>query len=63
MAQCKDLPIYRDCGKLLNQLLPLTQSFPRFYKHTLGGRMVDLCLDMLSLLYRINSSRNKPDSL
>lgn len=51
MAQCEDLPIYRDCvGKII-------------YKHTLGGRMVDLCLDMLSLLYRINSSRNKPDSL
>ncbi|WP_273160115.1 hypothetical protein [Bacteroides fluxus] len=46
MASSEDLPLYRDTLRLLNLLIPLSQGFPRFYKYSLGTRMVDVCLDM-----------------
>ena len=39
---------------LLNTLLVLTQEFPRFYRYSMGSRMVDMTLDMLSLIYKAN---------
>lgn len=59
MALSEELYIYKDTYYLLNMLLPLTQSFPRFYRYGLGSRMVDLNLDMLSLIYKANSSYEK----
>lgn len=64
MALSEDLPLYRDTYRLLNDLLRIVEnSFPRFYRYTVGNRMVDLNLDMLSLIYRTNSSREKAEPL
>ena len=46
MALTEELPIYRATYRLLNLLIRATQDFPRFYKYSLGTRMVDVCLDM-----------------
>lgn len=59
MALSEDLPLHRDTYRLLNNLLVLTQEFPRFFRYSIGNRMVDLNLDMLSLIYRANSSYEK----
>lgn len=59
MALSEDLPLYRDTYRLLNNLLVLTQDFPRFFRYSMGSRMVDLTLDMLSLIYKANSSYEK----
>ncbi|WP_044269423.1 four helix bundle protein, partial [Bacteroides timonensis] len=59
MALSEDLPLYRDTYRLLNLLIPLTQGFPRFFRYGLGSRMVELNLDMLSLIYKANSSYEK----
>ena len=59
MALSEDLPLYRDSLRLLNQLIPLTQGFPRFFRYGIGSRMVDLNLDMLSLIYKANSNYEK----
>ena len=59
MALSEDLPLYRDTYRLLNNLLVLTQEFPRFFRYSMGSRMVDLTLDMLSLIYKANSSYEK----
>ena len=56
MALSEELPLYRDTYRLLNNLLILTQDFPRFFRYSMGSRMVDLTLDMLSLIYKANSS-------
>ena len=48
--------------RLLNlpeTVLILTQDFPRFFRYSMGSRMVDLTLDMLSLIYKANSSYEK----
>lgn len=55
MALTEELPIYRATYLLLRA----TQDFPRFYKYSLGTRMVDICLDMSMLLYKANSSYEK----
>lgn len=59
MALSEDLPLYRDTYRLLNDLLLLSQEFPRFFRYSMGSRMVDLTLDMLSLIYKANGSYEK----
>jgi len=52
MALSEELPLYRDTYRLLNNLLILTQDFPRFFRYSMGSRM-------LSLIYKANSSYEK----
>ena len=59
MSLTEELPIYRATYRLLNMLIRATQDFPRFYKYSLGARMVDICLDMSMLIYKANSSYEK----
>lgn len=59
MGLSENLPIYRATCRLLNLLIPLTQSFPRFFRYSVGVRMVDLNLDMVSLVFRANSAYEK----
>lgn len=42
MALSEDLPLYRDTYRLLNNLLLLSREFPRFFRYSMGSRMVDL---------------------
>lgn len=58
MARSEDLPLFRASYDLLEQLIQLSQQLPRFFRYSLGGRMVDLCLDMLGLIYRANMDKN-----
>ena len=59
MALSHELPIYLDTMKLLSLTIEKTKSYPRFYRYTVGEKMVNINLDMLSLIYRANSSYNK----
>ena len=59
MALSEELPLYRDTYRLLNNLLILTQDFPRFFRYSMGSRMVDLTLDMLSLIYKRTAAMKK----
>ena len=38
MALSEELPLYRDTYRLLNNLLILTQDFPRFFRYSMGSR-------------------------
>lgn len=60
MALSEDLPLYRATYRLLNLLIPLMQGFPRFFRYGLGSRMVELTLDILSLIHREAISRIYP---
>lgn len=59
MALSEELPIYRDTYLLLDEVLSLTDVFPRFFRYSVGNRMVELNLDMLSLVYRANSGGDR----
>ena len=59
MALSEELPLYRDTLRLLNLTIEKTKSYPRYYRYTLGERMVNVNLDMLSLIFEANSTYNK----
>ena len=59
MALSHDLPIYLATMKLLSLTIEKTKCYPRFYRYTVGEKMVNINLELLSLIYRANSSYNK----
>jgi hypothetical protein len=59
MGTSEELPLYKDCLALLNRIIQLTTDFPRFFRYGIGSRMVDLNLEMISLIYQANSSYEK----
>jgi hypothetical protein len=59
MSLSEELPLYRDILQLLNLTIEKSKSYPKYYRYTLGERMVNINLDMLSLIYEANSSYNK----
>ena len=54
MALSEELPIYKASYDLLEQLVDLAKDLPKFFRYSVGTRMVDLCLDMLAQIYRAN---------
>jgi len=59
MAISEELPLYKDCLALLNRIIQLTKDFPRFFRYGIGSWIVDLNLEMISLIYQVNSSYEK----
>lgn len=54
MALSEDLPIYKASYDLLEHLVDLAKDLPKFFRYSIGTRMVDLCLDILAQIYRAN---------
>ncbi|WP_018464306.1 four helix bundle protein [Segatella paludivivens] len=46
MALSHELPIYRDIMKLLSLTIEKTKCYPRFYRYTVGEKMVNINLDI-----------------
>lgn len=63
MAQSEDLPIFKASYDLLEQLTDLAKDLPKFFRYSIGQRMVDLCLDLLGNIYRANMKRDKEEPL
>lgn len=40
--------IYLDCRKLMDEILDATPNFPRAYKYTIGARMQEISVDLLT---------------
>lgn len=45
--------------QLLNMVINRTKSYPRYYRYTIGDKMVNLSMRMLALIYKANRSYNK----
>lgn len=61
MAQSEELPIFKAAYDLLERLTDLAKELPKFFRYSIGTRMVDLCLDLIGQIYRANMSRvNRP---
>lgn len=58
MALSEELPIYKASYDLLERLTDLAKDLPKFFRYSVGTRMVDLALDMLAQIYRANMSKN-----
>ena len=63
MAISEQLKIYRDAERLLQQQLMLTKKFERFYRYTLGERMINLNLDILEGITKANRKSDKEEAL
>lgn len=63
MALAEDLPIFRAAYDLLEQLTDVTRDLPKFYRYTVGTRMMDLSLDLLGQIYRANMGSYKAEAL
>ena len=59
MALSEELPIYKATFSMLGMVVERVKSFPRFYRYTVGEKMVNINLEMISLIYRANSNYDK----
>lgn len=51
--------IYLDCTKLLNEILDTVPNFPKSYQFTIGSRMQELAVNLLSYISAAYLNRNK----
>jgi hypothetical protein len=59
MAQYQHLPIYKLTYDVLLRVMTATKDFPREYKYTLGQKLKDELIELVILIYRANSARDK----
>lgn len=52
----EELTIYKAAYDLLEQQTDLAMNLPKFFRYSIGTRMVDLDLDLLGNIYRANMS-------
>jgi hypothetical protein len=63
MAHYDSLPVYKASYVLLVEIFKFTQNFSREYKYTLGERLKNETIDMITDIYRANSAVQKYDYL
>lgn len=63
MALHTDLPIYRVAYDLLDTITDLAKNMPRDFKHSIGGKLRDECVDIVVLIFRANCARDKAPHL
>jgi len=59
MAQYQHLPIYKLTYDILLRIMQVTKNFPREYKYTLGQKLRDEIIELVVLIYRANSHKDK----
>lgn len=59
MAIHTTLPIYKVTYDLFSLVTQLTRNMPRDFRASVGGKIRDECVDLLVLIYRANSARDK----
>lgn len=59
MAQYQHLPIYKTTYDLLVDLMNTTKDFPRDFKYSLGEKIQNHVVELLVLIYKANSTKNK----
>lgn len=63
MAQYEHLPIYKQTYDILLRTMTATKDFPREYKYTLGQKIKDELIEMVVLIYRANSAKDKQEHI
>jgi hypothetical protein len=59
MAIHTSLPIYKVAYDLLSVATDYVQNMPRPFKAAIGGRVRDLCVDLVLLIFKANCARDK----
>lgn len=63
MAIHTDLNIYKVSYDLLNVIFELAKHMPRDFKLSIGGKLRDECVEIVTLIFRANVSRDKTPHL
>jgi hypothetical protein len=59
MAAAKELPIYKVAYDLFKEVTESTRNMPRDFKLSLGGRIRDEALEIVTLIFRANAAIDK----
>jgi hypothetical protein len=59
MALHHQLPIHKVAYDLLDVIVELARNMPRDFKQSLGGKLRDECIEILTAIYRANCAREK----
>jgi len=59
MANHTDLPIYKIAYDLLDVITDLAKNMPRDFKQSIGSKLRDESVDIVTLIFRANVSREK----
>lgn len=63
MAIHTTLPIYREAYRLFDVIMDLTKNMPREFKQSIGGKLRDECIEIMTLIFRANPQRMGPLTL
>jgi len=63
MARYDELPVYKATYDLILGIFRFTKEFSREYKYTVGEKIKNETLDLIILIYRANSKKNKVETL
>ena len=59
MAQYQHLPIYKLTYDLLLRIMQVTKNFPREYRHTLGQKLKEEIIELVVIIYKANTAKDK----
>lgn len=59
MAVAKELPIYKVAYDLFKEVTDSTRHMPRDFKLSVGGRIRDEALEIVTLIFRANAAADK----
>ncbi len=57
------LPIYKVAYDLLDAATDMTKNMPRDFKHSIGGKIREECVELMTLIFRANIARDKTPHL
>ena len=57
------LPIYKASYDLLDAATEMAKNMPRDFKRSLGGKIQDECVELMVLIFRANTARDKTPHL
>ena len=63
MAIHTSLPIYKVAYDLLDAATDMTKNMPRDYKASIGGKIREECVELMVLIFRANTARDKSTHL
>ena len=63
MAIHTQLPIYKAAYDLLDAATDMTKNMPRDFKVSIGGKIREECVDVMVLIFRANTARDKTPHL
>jgi len=63
MAKYDELPVYKASYDLLLEIFQFTKEFSREFKYTVGESLKKETLDLITLIYRANSAKEKAETI